>query len=105
MAAHARRAAALGGSSMTTSIDPRAFAALLAKTMQIDIAQVTDDASLVKDLGADSLDAAEISIALEEAYGISEASAEHVVVEMGDQIRTVAALRAYVETHAGEVPR
>ena len=44
---------------------------VIADTVSIDEAEITLDADLKEDLGIDSLDAVEISIALEEAFDIS----------------------------------
>lgn len=44
---------------------------VIADTVNIDEADITIDASLKEDLDIDSLDAVEISIALEEAFDLS----------------------------------
>ncbi len=44
---------------------------VIADTVSIDEADITLEASLKEDLGIDSLDAVEISIALEDAFGLS----------------------------------
>ena len=44
---------------------------VIADTVSIEEAEITLDADLKEDLGIDSLDAVEISIALEEAFDIS----------------------------------
>lgn len=53
----------------------------------VDIAKVTDGASLADDLGADSLDMAELLYALEAEFGveISDEAAE-AIVTVGDAI-------------------
>ena len=58
-------------------IKPR-LVELIAMNLDIDESRVTDDASFVDDLGADSLNTVEIVMALEEEYGIeiSEEEAE-----------------------------
>jgi acyl carrier protein len=43
---------------------------LIAERLSVDAARVTDDARLVEDLNADSLDSVEIVMALEEEFGI-----------------------------------
>ena len=44
--------------------------ALIAEQLGVDIEKVTDEASFIEDLGADSLDTVELVMALEEAYGV-----------------------------------
>ncbi len=55
---------------------------------------VTEDASLIEDLGADSLSVVEMSMAMEDEFGIT----------IGDDelpsIKTVADLVDYIEAHA-----
>tara|TARA_B100000282_G_scaffold129223_1_gene92437 strand:- start:90 stop:326 length:237 start_codon:yes stop_codon:yes gene_type:complete len=50
-------------------IKPR-LVELIAMNLDIDESRVTDDASFIDDLGADSLDTVELVMALEEEYGI-----------------------------------
>lgn len=47
-----------------------AFIALVAEELDVEPEQVTDDATLEEDLGADSLDAVSLVMALEERFGI-----------------------------------
>ena len=51
-------------------IKPR-LVELIAMNLDIDESRVTDDASFIDDLGADSLDTVELVMALEEEYGLS----------------------------------
>ncbi len=44
--------------------------AIIAESLGVDINEVTDNASFVNDLGADSLDTVELIMALEEQFGI-----------------------------------
>lgn len=44
---------------------------IIAETVNVDAESITLDAKLGDDLGIDSLDAMELNMALEEAYGIS----------------------------------
>ena len=55
-----------------------------------DIAKITEDASFVNDLGADSLDTIELVMALEEEFGfeISDSEAEKIVT-VGDAIKYI----------------
>lgn len=43
---------------------------IIVKQLDVDAAKVTDDASFVDDLGADSLDTVELVMAFEEEFGI-----------------------------------
>lgn len=56
----------------------------------VDTAKVTDDASFIDDLGADSLDTVELVMAFEEEFGaeISDSEAEKILT-VGDAIRFV----------------
>ena len=44
---------------------------LLAKQLRIDINTIEDDANIIEDLGADSLDVVELVMSIEDAYGIT----------------------------------
>ena len=44
--------------------------AILAKQLRVDIAKVTPDAQIKKDLGADSLDILQLLMRIEDQYGI-----------------------------------
>ena len=62
--------------------------AIIVETLNCDEAQVTMDARLAEDLDADSLDAVELNMAIEETLGVSvpdEALAE--VKTVGDIVR------------------
>ena len=56
----------------------------------VDGAKVTEDASFIDDLGADSLDTVELVMAFEEEFGaeISDSEAEKILT-VGDAIRFV----------------
>ncbi len=56
--------------------------------------EVTDTASFVDDLGADSLDTIELVMAFEEAFGIE------IPDEDAEKIRTVRNAIDYIESHA-----
>ncbi|MBK6909981.1 MAG: acyl carrier protein [bacterium] len=43
---------------------------IIADRLQVDLASVTDNASFVEDLGADSLDLVELVMAFEEEFGL-----------------------------------
>ena len=61
----------------------------------VDAAKVTDDASFIDDLGADSLDTVELVMAFEEEFGseISDSEAEKILT-VGDAIK-------FIESKAG----
>ncbi|MCQ2918887.1 acyl carrier protein [Helicobacter pylori] len=64
--------------------------AVIAEQLNVDAAQVTPEAKLVKDLGVDSLDVVELIMALEERFGIeiSDEQAEKIV-NVGDVMRYI----------------
>ncbi|MFI9237451.1 acyl carrier protein [Streptomyces sp. NPDC053079] len=66
-------------------IDLEKLRLTIAETLELDPEEVTDDAHFVNDLGADSLLALEMQIALEEQYGV------HVTEE---DLRAATTLRA-----------
>ena len=59
--------------------------------LQVDESEVTMDTNLMKDLSADSLDAVEIIMAMEEEYGIE------IPDEDAETFQTVGDLVRYVE--------
>ena len=59
--------------------------------LQVDESEVTMDTNLIKDLSADSLDAVEIIMAIEEEYGIE------IPDEDAETFQTVGDLVKYVE--------
>lgn len=44
---------------------------MLAQQLNIDVAKITPESDVVKDLGADSLDVVELMMALEDEYGVA----------------------------------
>ena len=62
----------------------------------VDATKVTEEASFIDDLGADSLDTVELVMAFEEEFGaeISDSEAEKILT-VGDAIR-------FVESHASK---
>ena len=56
----------------------------------VDAAKVTDEASFIDDLGADSLDTVELVMAFEEEFGseISDSEAENILT-VGDAIKFI----------------
>lgn len=65
----------------------------IAETLGCDLEQVVDEALLVDDLGADSLASVELTMALEEATGIS------IDDEALTQMKTVGDIIAYLKAH------
>lgn len=58
-----------------------------------DIAEITNEASFIDDLGADSLDTVELVMAFEEEYGVE------IPDEDAEKIRTVQAAIDYISEH------
>jgi len=58
----------------------------------VDAAKVTDEASFIEDLGADSLDTVELVMAFEEEFGseISDSEAEKILT-VGDAVKFIEA--------------
>ncbi|MCI5054198.1 MAG: acyl carrier protein [Pelagibacteraceae bacterium] len=56
----------------------------------VDAAKVTDEASFIEDLGADSLDTVELVMAFEEEFGseISDSEAEKILT-VGDAVKFI----------------
>ena len=67
--------------------------ALIAETLNCDMDKVTMDASLADDLGADSLAAVELSMALEEEFDVTIAD------EDLPNLKTVGDLYNYMNDH------
>lgn len=62
---------------------------LLAEQFSVEADNITMDTSFENDLGADSLDLVELTMALEEEFGVEEMSEEDVagVKTVGDLVR------------------
>lgn len=67
---------------------------IVVDTLSCDAELVTMEAKLADDLGADSLDAVELNMALEDALGVSIPDEEMV------NMKTVGDLVTYLEAHA-----
>lgn len=74
---------------MAESIHDR-VRAIIAEQLGVKIEEVTDTASFVEDLGADSLDTVELVMALEEEFGVEipDEDAEKIIT-VGDAIRYI----------------
>ena len=66
---------------------------IIVEQLGVDEAEVTDTASFVDDLGADSLDQVELVMALEEAFGVE------IPDEDAEKIATVKSAIDYIEKH------
>lgn len=55
---------------MTNTIDREELRGLVAETLDVDIAEVTDTADFVEDLDVDSLMALEVMVVLERRYAV-----------------------------------
>lgn len=64
---------------------------LLAEQFMVDEDEITLETSFVDDLGADSLDIVELTMALEEEFDITEISEEDIskLVTVGDVVRNI----------------
>ena len=67
---------------------------IIVDQLGVNESEVTDSASFVDDLGADSLDTIELVMAFEEAFGIE------IPDEDAEKIRTVKQAIEYIESHA-----
>ncbi len=67
---------------------------IIAEQLSVDEEEVTNDASFVDDLGADSLDVVELVMAFEEEFGIE------IPDEDAEKITKVKDAIEYIEAHA-----
>ena len=67
---------------------------LIAEQFGVDPETVTADSAFVDDLGADSVDLMDLSMALEEEFGMEEMDSEDI-----ESIVTVGALYKYMQEH------
>jgi acyl carrier protein len=62
--------------------------AIVVEHLGVDAEKVTDNASFIDDLGADSLDTVELVMAFEEAFGVEiPDDAAETILTVGDAIR------------------
>ncbi|GBD28447.1 MAG: acyl carrier protein [Armatimonadota bacterium] len=67
--------------------------AIVVEQLGVEEDEVTENASFVEDLGADSLDVVELVMALEEEFGIQ------IPEEEAEKIQTVGQAVQYIEEH------
>jgi len=65
--------------------------AIVAKTLNVDEEKITLETNLVEDLGADSLDAVDLIMSLEEEFGME------IDDDSAQQSKTIGDLVAYIE--------
>ena len=66
--------------------------AIIAEQLGVKLEEVTDSASFIEDLGADSLDTVELVMALEEEFGIE------IPDEDAEKMTSVGEAMKYIET-------
>ena len=66
---------------------------IISKNLEIDIDKAVDGASLQDDLGADSLDAVEVIMALEDEFGID------IPDDAAEKLKSVGDVVQYVHDH------
>ena len=67
---------------------------IVSDQLGVERAEVTKDASILDDLGADSLDVVELVMTLEEAFDIE------VPDDAVEEMRTIGDIQRFVESHA-----
>jgi acyl carrier protein len=82
-----------GPEGMSNDLSER-IKTIVADQLGVEIAEVTKDASILDDLGADSLDIVELVMTLEEAFNIE------VPDEAVEEMRTIGDVHRFVESHA-----
>jgi acyl carrier protein len=73
---------------------PEKVKSIIAEQLSVDEEEVTNDASFVDDLGADSLDVVELVMAFEEEFGIE------IPDDDAEKITKVKDAVEYIEAHA-----
>ncbi len=68
---------------------------IVADQLGVELADVTKDASILDDLGADSLDVVELVMALEEAFDIE------IPDDAVEAMRTIGDIQRFVESYVG----
>ena len=70
--------------------------AIIAEQLGVKVEEVTDQASFIEDLGADSLDTVELVMALEEEFGIE------IPDEDAEKMTTVGDATKYIDTKTAD---
>jgi acyl carrier protein len=78
------------------AIDEGKVKEIIAKELEVDIAQLKPEAKFIEDLGADSLDVVELVMALEEEFGID------IPDEEADKLKTVGDAMNYLQQHSAK---
>ena len=78
---------------MSTEVEDK-VKAIIAEQLGVKLEEVTDTASFIEDLGADSLDTVELVMALEEEFGIE------IPDEDAEKMRSVGEAVKYIESKA-----
>ncbi len=73
------------------------ISAIIAQQFGVEPDSITPETTFEEDLGADSIDIVELSMALEDEYAIGEMSED----DLGD-IKTVGDLIQYIQSHTEE---
>jgi len=81
-----------GGTGMTSSTEEK-VKSIIVEQLGVNESEVTNGASFVDDLGADSLDTIELVMAFEEAFGIE------IPDESAEKIKTVQDAVNYVDAY------
>lgn len=68
--------------------------AVLAKQLRLDVAEIADNAAIIEDLGADSLDIVEMLMTLEDEMNI-------IIPDDVTDVKTVKDIAEYIEKIAG----
>lgn len=62
----------------------------IAKRLDVDVSKVVDDARIIDDLGADSLDTVELVMEFEEVYGVEISDQDALkLITVGDCVKYV----------------
>jgi acyl carrier protein len=81
-----------GAEPMANDLSGR-IQSIVADQLGVELADVTKDASILDDLGADSLDVVELVMTLEEVFDIE------VPDDVVEEMRTIGDIQRFVESH------